>query len=317
LKKIIRLLLSVALLLPSFGASASAASKPVHVFVDGVPISKGINVNGSIFVPFRGIFEKLGLKVSHDAKKKEVTGTRTGLTVKLTVGKKMATVNGVSKELTAAPFIQNGTTYIPVRLVALSTGNNVSWQSQANLVHVITPAFKGITYEVDGGISVTLYKDGSIKLSETGITGEDIITYVDLAEGKEPKNFVTLQPDTEIEVEEEPGYKGYPDSTDTAIEWAIAFGLPQPPLLSEGWISTSLLQDIEKIYVGTKSDNKAMKRLYKSSIQGQTTLIEIVLPEDFVTTDYGEAEVDGIKMKKHDREIYFNISDLEKAGVIK
>src|SRR2546428_10220688 len=55
--------------------------------------------NDRTFVPYRAIFEKMGVEVSYDAGSQTVTATRDGKEVKLTIGSTTGYVNGSSTSL--------------------------------------------------------------------------------------------------------------------------------------------------------------------------------------------------------------------------
>lgn len=80
-------------------------------------------------VPFRTIFEKLGLKVAWDQSTSKVTGTKEGLTIILRVGNLNATVNGETKTLLVAPKNVKGSVFIPLRFVAENAGRDVVWDN--------------------------------------------------------------------------------------------------------------------------------------------------------------------------------------------
>lgn len=117
-----------------------AAEKPIEVYINGskVPFTAGAPYlqNNSVLVPFRVVFEKLGLKVLWDAKSGTVTGTGPSLTVSLKIGSKVAMVNGTAKKLPIAPISKEGTTYIPLRFIAEATGGSAVWNSSARTVKI-------------------------------------------------------------------------------------------------------------------------------------------------------------------------------------
>lgn len=131
------LLLSSMISIPVF-----AAEKPISVQINqqklDVTKSAPVNDNGSILLPLRTIFENLGLKINWDAKTGSITGTKEGLVVKLQVGSKQASVNGVLKKLTSAPKMINNVTYVPLRFVGEATGNDVKWDAKQQTVLIST-----------------------------------------------------------------------------------------------------------------------------------------------------------------------------------
>ncbi len=93
-------------------------------------------VGGSTFIPLRGVFEKLNSEVKWNNDKQEVTIVRGSTTVKLTIGSKTAYVNGKAITLSTAPFINNSSTYVPLRFASESIGAEVSWD-QTNFIAII------------------------------------------------------------------------------------------------------------------------------------------------------------------------------------
>lgn len=130
-------LLALALSVPAF-----AAEKPISVYVNGTnltfPAGTPYLDNNSVLVPFRVVFEKLGMQVLWDAATGTVTGTSDNLTITLKIGSKLATVNGTVKKLTVAPVSSNGTTYIPLRFVAEATGGSAVWDASSRSVQITT-----------------------------------------------------------------------------------------------------------------------------------------------------------------------------------
>ncbi len=90
--------------------------------------------NDRTFVPMRKIFEKLGATIEWDEETETVTGTKGDTVVKLTIGKNVATVNGVEKTLDAVPQLKKERTMIPLRFVAEALGCKVDWSDSNNLV---------------------------------------------------------------------------------------------------------------------------------------------------------------------------------------
>ncbi len=147
-----RLLLSLILILVmSPFSSASAAQKAVYgsVVIDGIEMEfeeKPIVINGNTMVPFRAIFEALGMEVSWDNKSKIVTGKKQGLVIEL--GTKMyGTINGKQYPLTQSPFLSaTGTFYVNLRFISEASDASVSWNNN-NKVATINSAslLKGLT----------------------------------------------------------------------------------------------------------------------------------------------------------------------------
>lgn len=142
MKKLLSLF-SISLLALVLSVPAFAASKPIDVYINGSKVSFTAGTpylqNNSVLVPFRVVFEKLGLQVLWDAKTGTVTGKSSSLDISLKVGSTRATVNGTVKKLTTAPVSSAGTTYIPLRFIAEATGGTAVWNSTTRSVQITTP----------------------------------------------------------------------------------------------------------------------------------------------------------------------------------
>jgi len=145
LKKLVSLF-SISLLALILAVPAFAATKPIDVYINGTKVAFTAGTpylqNNSVLVPFRVVFEKLGLQVLWDAKTQTVTGTSSNLAITLKIGSNRATVNGTVKKLTVAPVSSAGTTYIPLRFIAEATGGTAVWNSTNRSVQITTPASK-------------------------------------------------------------------------------------------------------------------------------------------------------------------------------
>ena len=145
MKKLVSIF-SISLLALILAVPAFAATKPIDVYINGTKVAFTAGTpylqNNSELVPFRVVFEKLGLQVLWDAKTQSVTGTSSNLAITLKIGSNRATVNGTVKKLTVAPVSSAGTTYIPLRFIAEATGGTAVWNSTNRSVQITTPASK-------------------------------------------------------------------------------------------------------------------------------------------------------------------------------
>ena len=123
------------------------AASPVHaqninVTVDGavVPFNgqQPIERNGSILVPLRGVFEKLGAIVFYDAPTRSILATKGQTNVQLKIGDAAATVNGEKRTLALPPLEINGTTLVPLRFVSEALGADVKWSGASRTVIIAT-----------------------------------------------------------------------------------------------------------------------------------------------------------------------------------
>ena len=92
--------------------------------------------DGRTMVPVRHLAEMLGADVSYDAGTGQVTMTRAGETIVMTLGDTAARVNGETVEMDIAPYAEEGRTYIPVRYMAEFFGQTVTWRLEKQLVDI-------------------------------------------------------------------------------------------------------------------------------------------------------------------------------------
>ncbi|HEY3367538.1 MAG TPA: stalk domain-containing protein [Symbiobacteriaceae bacterium] len=96
--------------------------------------------SGRTFVPVRFVGETLGAYVGWDGTVRKVTYLTGDTRIELVIGQKIATVNGKSVTLDAAPYIDtNSRTMVPVRFVSEQLGATVSWDGTARTVTIVAP----------------------------------------------------------------------------------------------------------------------------------------------------------------------------------
>lgn len=136
--RVLLCLLVCTLLLPSF-AFAAEEQEPVKVFLNGrqmqFPVDPLIE-QGVTLVPFRAIFEALGLEVGWDGENQKVTGSREGLSIEMTLGNQNVYVNGRRQRLDVAPKVVNGTTLVPLRFVSEVSGKEVIWNGEERRIDI-------------------------------------------------------------------------------------------------------------------------------------------------------------------------------------
>lgn len=91
---------------------------------------------GRVFVPLRGVFEKLGASVVYSGGVINANGS--GRTISLKIGSNQATVNGTASTIDTPPFIVGATTYVPLRFVSEALGAGVNYDSTNQLVALTT-----------------------------------------------------------------------------------------------------------------------------------------------------------------------------------
>jgi hypothetical protein len=90
-------------------------------------------------VPFRPVFDRLGMAVAWDAAKKQITARSADRDIVLTLGSHTAIVNGSEAIMPLAPVIQEGVTYVPLRFVGDASGGDVElYGGGLNVVWVLS-----------------------------------------------------------------------------------------------------------------------------------------------------------------------------------
>lgn len=92
----------------------------------------GVNENGTLLIPIRGVVEQLGGSVDYEHRDRKVTIKNEIVEIILFIDNKNAVLNGNTVELRTAPKIINDRTHIPLRFVSEKLGADVDWQQEYN-----------------------------------------------------------------------------------------------------------------------------------------------------------------------------------------
>lgn len=92
--------------------------------------------SGATLVPMRAFFEALGAAVNYDSKTNTVISRRGNTTVRLKIGSKTASVNGLIKTLTVPAQLINGSTFVPLRFISEALGDTVIWDSSTQTIKI-------------------------------------------------------------------------------------------------------------------------------------------------------------------------------------
>jgi hypothetical protein len=96
-------------------------------------------MQSTVYVPVRGLFEKMNATVKWDQKNKnDVWVTSGSTTIQLTKGKNAAIVNGKEVPLSAPPQYANESIFIPLRFISETIGAHVNWNSADYTVTINT-----------------------------------------------------------------------------------------------------------------------------------------------------------------------------------
>ncbi len=114
-----------------------AQAQTVNVVVNGGTITfdqPPIERAGRVFVPLRGIFERLGATVVYA--NNDINAQGNGRSVHLHIGSTAASVNGQTVYMDVAPFLVGARTLVPLRFVAQALGASVNWNASNNTVYI-------------------------------------------------------------------------------------------------------------------------------------------------------------------------------------
>lgn len=122
--------------------SAPACAAPIAVTVDGTPVgfqgTQPAEVQGSVLVPLRGVFEALHAQVSYNSATRIISAQKGTTLVVLPLGSTRATVNGQAQTLSQPAQTVSGTTLVPLRFVAQAFGAFVEWHAATSTVEIKT-----------------------------------------------------------------------------------------------------------------------------------------------------------------------------------
>ncbi|WP_430110460.1 stalk domain-containing protein [Paenibacillus sp. B1-33] len=118
-KRLSKLLLAAILsvsVLPSqiFAQPSSREYAEIEIDTREIKLSnKAFIEKGITYIPFKGLFNELNMKVTYDPNTKEVSGENELLVMKFTIGKPSITINGVTQKADAS-IVENGIVYVPI-----------------------------------------------------------------------------------------------------------------------------------------------------------------------------------------------------------
>lgn len=119
------------------GIPLASVAQDLGVVVNGTVLvfdQPPVERDGRIFVPLRGLFERLGASVVFDAGK--ITMTAGAHTIGLHVGETTAIIDGQSQLLDAPPLVVGGRTLVPLRFVAQALGAKVAYDGSTRIVSI-------------------------------------------------------------------------------------------------------------------------------------------------------------------------------------
>ena len=100
-------------------------------------------VDGRTLLPVRKVFECMGAEVTYDDITKTAIAQKDDIEIRITIGNKIAKVNGEDKELDVPAMVLDGRTLVPVRFVGETLNAEVVWDDENEVVNVLMPAKHG------------------------------------------------------------------------------------------------------------------------------------------------------------------------------
>jgi hypothetical protein len=187
-----------------------AAAPPLSVSINGQPLTftgQGpIQRGGTILVPLRGIFEKLGAEVKFDSATQTITAIKNEKTVQLQLGQATAMVNDQPRTLSVPAQSVNGATLVPLRFVSEAMGAMVDWEPSRLMVEITTDAI------VAAKLPTPPADNSPVLGTLTGIFPEISAITVRVATGDNTR--VSLLPNVDV-IAREPNGVGVPGTLNT------------------------------------------------------------------------------------------------------
>ncbi|MBD5656062.1 MAG: copper amine oxidase N-terminal domain-containing protein [Candidatus Eremiobacteraeota bacterium] len=125
----------------TFAPSLAFAQQTPSIVVDGAPVTfdqPPVERAGRIYVPLRGVFERLGASVVFAAG--QINATAGSHTIGLHLGSTTATVDGTTQNLDSPPFLIGARTLVPLRFLSQALGASVNFDGQSQTVYVVRSA---------------------------------------------------------------------------------------------------------------------------------------------------------------------------------
>lgn len=121
-------------------AEPSHAAGSPAIYVDGVRSGvSAIERRGRLFVPVRGVFEKLNATVEYAPPRWAEAKKKGAFLARFRLGSRAATLNGAPRILEAAPFRRGSRIYVPLRFISEAAGASVAYSNRPPTVRISAP----------------------------------------------------------------------------------------------------------------------------------------------------------------------------------
>ncbi|MBB6022133.1 hypothetical protein HNR77_003229 [Paenibacillus sp. JGP012] len=140
-KKVMSALAVSAMLMSALPLSVMDAAARISIYINDAELPSAqapVMKAGRVLVPLRSIFEGLDADVKYSNQTKKITATRGDQEVSLTLGSKVAYINGQLTMLDVPASTIKGNTMVPIRFVSEAFGEKVFWNSRNQRVDIKT-----------------------------------------------------------------------------------------------------------------------------------------------------------------------------------
>ncbi len=120
---------------PSSSSARTTDAPPINVNGSQIAVA-ALQRDNSVFVPVRGVFEKLGAVVKYTGPASSVATKSGNELARMHIGSRVASVKGSPHTLGVAPFTSHGHVMIPLRLVSEAAGATVAYQASPRSVQI-------------------------------------------------------------------------------------------------------------------------------------------------------------------------------------
>ena len=152
-----------------------ARAQNVTIVVNGQQVGfdqPPIERSGRVFVPLRGVFERLGATVVYDNGVINATGS--GHTISLHIGSTLAIVDNNQQQLDVAPFLVGARTLVPLRFISQALGAYVDYNGNSQTVTISMSGAPAPTATPANSVAITNMRppaDGTVKARRPAISG--------------------------------------------------------------------------------------------------------------------------------------------------
>ena len=122
--------------------ASAASAQQISVTMDGKVVhfdhEQPQNINGTMFVPLRGVFEAMGAEVKWDQPQHMVEIDRGEHIISMRVEGKSAMVDNRAVNMSARAHLIRGNIMIPLRFVSSALGCQIEWHEDSQTVEIKT-----------------------------------------------------------------------------------------------------------------------------------------------------------------------------------